>query len=277
VNQDASLYHSIAPLDAAHLASALLLFCCIGGLWALSLHRRDASIVDSFWALGFALVSLVSLWRGPGSERALLAAACTTLWAARLSLHLLRRNLAHGEDRRYAAMRKRFDPGWWWKSFFIVFLLQGVLIWVISLPLQYAGAAPSIHPPGSPGDSLGLLDALGALLFLAGFLCEALADAQLEAFKKDPSSAGRVLDTGLWRYSRHPNYFGNALLWWGLSLFGVATGPWWLLCAPALMTFLLLRVSGVTLLEKDIGERRPEYSEYIRRTSSFIPWPPRIE
>ncbi len=257
-----------APLAIAHLASAILLFACLTALWVLSLRRRDASIVDGFWAIGFSLVSLVSLSCGPAGPRPWLAAACTTLWAARLSFHLIRRNLAHGEDRRYAAMRKRQGPGFWWKSFFIVFLLQGVLIWVISLPLQHAGtsAAP-----------IGPLDALGALLFLAGFVSEALADAQLEAFKKSPASAGRVLDTGLWRYSRHPNYFGNALLWWGLSLFGVATGPWWLFFAPALMTFLLLRVSGVTMLEKDIGERRPEYTEYIRTTSAFVPWPPRIK
>jgi steroid 5-alpha reductase family enzyme len=256
------------PLGSAHLTSALLLLGCISALWALSLQRRDASIVDGFWAIGFSLVSLVSLFSGPAGPRPWLAAACTTLWAIRLSWHLVRRNLAHGEDRRYAAMRQRFAPGWWWKSFFIVFLLQGALIWVISLPLQYAGASTS---------GLGPLDAAGALLFFAGFLCEAFADAQLEAFKRDPLSRGRVLDTGLWRYSRHPNYFGNALLWWGLSLFGVAAGPFWLLFAPALMTFLLLRVSGVTLLEKDIGERRPGYIEYIRGTSAFIPWPPRID
>lgn len=264
-----ALASRLGLLDSAGLWSAILLFACITALWALSVRRRDASLVDGFWATGFSLVSLVSLWCGPGGPRPWLAAGCTTLWAARLSLHLIRRNLAHGEDRRYAAMRKRQGPGFWWKSFFIVFLLQGVLIWVISLPLQYAGAA------GAAG--LGTLDALGALVFLAGFLCEAFADAQLEAFKRDPASAGRVLDTGLWRYSRHPNYFGNALLWWGLCLFGLATGPWWLLFAPALMTFLLLRVSGVTLLEQDIGERRPAYTEYISRTSAFIPWPPRIE
>lgn len=245
--------------------SALLLGACLGALWLLSLRLRDASVVDGFWAAGFALVSWVAWACGPGDARAWLSTSLATLWALRLSSWLVRRYLSHGEDRRYAAMREKFAPGWWWKSLFVVFLLQGVLLWTVSLPLQLAGAR---------GGPLGPLDALGALLFAAGFLCEAVADAQLGRFRADPASAGRVLDTGLWRWSRHPNYFGNALLWWGLGCLGAAAGAPWTLLSPALMTFLLLRVSGVALLEKDIGDRRPGYPEYVRRTSAFVPWPP---
>jgi steroid 5-alpha reductase family enzyme len=248
--------------SAAALAGAMLL------LWATSLRLRDASIVDPFWGAGFVLAAWVShAVAGAGGVRAWLALALVTAWGLRLSLHLLRRNAGHGEDFRYAAMRQARGPRFWWVSLFTVFLLQGALLWAISLPLQAAITAAG-RPPG-------VLEAAAVLPWAVGFLFEVLGDRQLARFKSDPASRGRVLDTGLWRYTRHPNYFGDALQWWAFGLLGLAAGAPWTLLSPALMTFLLLRVSGVALLEKDIAGRRPAYRDYVERTSAFFPWPPR--
>jgi steroid 5-alpha reductase family enzyme len=167
-------------------------------------------------------------------------------------------------------MRERNGPRWWLTSFLYVFLLQALLAWVIALPVQAAMRLGLNRP-------LGLVDAVAIVVFVAGFIMEAVADHQLARFRSDPENRGRVLDRGLFRYSRHPNYFGDALLWWGLGLFGVAAGATWSLAGPALMTFLLLRVSGVTLLEKSIEERRPEYARYRKTTNAFFPGPPRHE
>lgn len=236
-------------------------------LWAVSLRLRDASIVDPFWGPGFFLVT--GTWvaaSGADSPRGWLVLCLVGLWAARLGGHLLRRNRREGEDPRYAAWRAEHGDSFWWVSLFKVFWLQAGILWVVALPLLLAAA----------GDApLGLWDAAGVTVFLVGFLFEAVADAQLRRFRRDPANRGRVLDSGLWRYSRHPNYFGDAVLWWGLYLPAVAAGGWWTVFSPVAMTFLLLKVSGVTLLEKDIEDRRPGYAEYVRRTSAFIPLPPR--
>ncbi len=248
--------------------SAALLGAVMVLLWLVSVRLRDASIVDPFWGTGFALVAWTGLVGRAAGARPLLVAALTTLWGLRLSVHLLARNLGHGEDPRYQAIRKRVGPRFPLASLVIVFLFQGLLLWLISLPLQVAMTAPA------PAD-LTVLAGAGAALWAVGLFCEAVGDVQLTRFRADPQSRGKVLDTGLWRYTRHPNYFGDALLWWGLSGFALATGAWWALFAPALMTFLLLRVSGVTLLERTLVLRRPEYRAYVARTSAFIPWPPR--
>lgn len=250
------------PASAAAVLGAMFL------LWLLSLRLRDASIVDPFWGTGFVLAAwtAAAASEGGGARRAL-ALALVSIWGLRLSLHLLRRNLGHGEDRRYAAMRAAHGDRFWLVSLGTVFLLQGALVLVISLPLQVAVARA--------GPPLGLLDAAGAALFALGFAFEAVADLQLARFKADPASRGRVMDRGLWSLTRHPNYFGDALLWWGLGLLGVAAGAAWTLVSPAVMTFLLLRVSGVAMLERDISDRRPGYREYVRRTSAFFPWFPR--
>jgi steroid 5-alpha reductase family enzyme len=248
-------------------AAAVALYVVAG--WLLSLRLRDASVADVLWGPGFALVAVLSAACAPPSARALLLAALTSLWAGRLALHLgARGSRLEEEDRRYRAMRSRWGGRFPLVSLFTVFLLQGALLWVVSLPLQ-AGAALGASRP------LGLLDAVGVLLFAVGLAFEAVGDAQLARFLRDPASRGRVLTTGLWRYTRHPNYFGDALLWWGLGLVGTASGAWWSLVGPALMTFLLVRVSGVTLLERDMAGRRPEYVDYVLRTSAFLPRPPR--
>jgi len=236
-------------------------------LWIVSLRLRDASIADPFWGPGFLLAAAAYLWaRGDVTPRGILAVALVAAWAARLGFHLLRRNRAHGEDPRYAAMRAGHGERFWWVSLGTVFWLQALLLWVVSLPLL--GAVVGRSP-------LGAWDLAGTALFVAGFLTEAVADAQLARFRSDPASRGTVLDRGLWRYSRHPNYFGDALLWWGLYLLSVGAGAPWTVAGPVVMTFLLLKVSGVALLERSLAERRPGYAEYVRRTSAFVPWFPR--
>jgi len=249
-------------LSAALLVGAMLL------LWTLSLRLRNASIVDVFWGSAFVLAGWTAALSGGGAgPRRALALALVTLWGTRLTLHLGRRNLGHGEDPRYVAMRAAHGARFWWVSLFTVFLFQAGLAWVVSLPIQLAAVSTSA--------GLGVLDLAGLALWLVGFAFEAVGDAQLARFRRDPASRGRALDTGLWRYTRHPNYFGDACAWWGLGLLGAAAGAPWTLVAPVLMTFFLLRVSGVALLERDIVERRPAYRDYVARTSAFLPWFPR--
>ncbi|RIL04530.1 MAG: hypothetical protein DCC71_13765 [Proteobacteria bacterium] len=239
-------------------------------LWLVSLVRRDASIVDLWWGPGFALLAAVAhaLSPAPGARGALLV-ALTALWGLRLGIHLAWRNAGRGEDPRYAAMRRRHGARFAEVSLATVFGLQAVLQWLVSLPVQIAQLLPGAAP-------LGALDALGVLLFATGLFFEAVGDWQLARFKADPANAGRVMDRGLWRYTRHPNYFGDALVWWGLFAIAAAT-PWgWLtIASPALMTFLLLRVSGVALLERSLHHTRPDYARYVATTSAFFPRPPR--
>jgi steroid 5-alpha reductase family enzyme len=250
------------------VASAVAVALFVTAVWLLSLRLRDASIADVFWGPGFALVALLAAAISPPSARAVLLASLTCVWGLRLAFHIGSRWLVKKEeDRRYRAMRAGWGDRFPLASLFTVFLLQGALLWVVSLPLQAGGALGATRP-------LGPIDALGVLLFAVGLGFEAVGDAQLARFLADPANRGRVMETGLWRYTRHPNYFGDALLWWGLGLVGAATGAWWSLVGPALMTFLLVRVSGVSLLEKDIAGRRPDYVAYVRRTSPFLPRPP---
>jgi steroid 5-alpha reductase family enzyme len=257
-------------LESALAASALAIGVAMGALWLLSLGLRDASIVDVWWGPGLALGGTTAwLASGASHPRATLIVALAWLWALRLGGYLLWRNAGRGEDPRYQAMRRHWGPRFPLVSLGTVFALQGALQWLVSLPVQVAAAAPGAAP-------LGALDAAGVGLFSAGLAFETIGDVQLARFKADPASAGTVLQRGLWRYTRHPNYFGDALAHWGLFVVALGTpyGPWTAL-SPALMTFLLLRVSGVALLERSIGRRRPAYAEYQRRTSAFIPLPPR--
>lgn len=255
------------PLAVLGLAAIL---CATTGLWLVSLARRDASIIDVFWGLGFVgLAWLYWLGGRAGSPRQPLLVALVTIWGVRLALHLLLRSRGRGEDYRYREMRERRPRGFALWSLGFVFTLQALLLWVVALPLYQVGREP--RP-----EALAPLDALGAALFALGFGFEAVADWQLSRFRRDPANAGRVLDRGLWRYSRHPNYFGDALAWWGFFCFAAATrGGGWTLVSPLLMSLLLMRVSGVTLLERRLREVKPAYREYAERTSAFFPWPPR--
>jgi steroid 5-alpha reductase family enzyme len=250
--------------------NALCVLGLMTGLWLYSVYRKDASIVDPWWSVGFWLVYTRSLWvTGLGPAKTLLW-VLVTLWAWRLAVHLWVRSVGKPEDPRYQAFRRKFGAErYWWISFFQVFLLQGALMLVISTPLQLAAAAP---PPDEPGWN----DWLGLGLFAVGFGFEAIGDWQLSRFRKNAANHGKALDTGLWRYTRHPNYFGETLLWWGFWLCSL-DAPWGAaaIFAPLLLTFLLLRVSGVTMLEHQLRRTRPGYAAYIQRTSAFVPWPPR--
>ncbi len=236
--------------------------------WLLSVVRRDVGVVDSLWGLFFPAGAFVYAGTAPATgARAVLVLVLVCVWAVRLSGYITWRGWGQPEDHRYQAIRRRNQPNFAVKSLYLVFGLQALLAWVVSLPLLAAIAAPS---------PLTGLDWAGAALWAFGFLFEAVGDLQLARFKSDPASRGRVLDSGLWRYTRHPNYFGEFCLWWGFYLIAAGAGGWWAVISPLLMSVLLLRVSGVALLEKDIGERRPAYRQYIAGTSAFFPWPPRI-
>lgn len=243
---------------------AILLFALCG--WILSFVTRHYSHVDSMWSL-FMTVSAytTALFYNTLSVRGMLLLAAVTLWSLRLSLFITWRNWGK-EDYRYETIRQNNEPYFWFKSIYIVFGLQAVLAWLISYPL-FAGIS-SIQP-------LQVIDALATLLFVTGLYWEVVADWQLARFKAKPEHAQAVMDKGLWRYSRHPNYFGECLIWWGFSLFGLAAGSPWSLAAGVLMTLLLLKVSGVSLLEKTIETRRPAYKAYIASTNAFIPGLPR--
>lgn len=236
--------------------------------WLVSLALRDAGIADVAWGLVFVAIGWACYFAGDGSSAMLLAAALTTAWGLRLAIHIGRRNLGHDEDRRYTKMRGKHPGTFWIWSLVGVFGVQGVIALMVSLPLQSLGAATP--------DSIGLLSFVGVLVFAIGLAFEGIGDAQLTAFKKDPSSKDQVMDRGLWRYTRHPNYFGDVTVWWGLWIVAIGSGAaWWTLIGPVIMTFFILRVSGVTMLESDMSSRRPGYSEYVRRTSAFIPFPPK--
>jgi len=254
---------ALVALAALVLASGAVL------LWWVATRREDASLVDRFWGPAFVLVAALGAACGGGApERRLLLLVLVALWGARLGLHIHRRNRGAGEDFRYRAMRQRHGAGFARRSLWSVFLLQAGVALFVAAPLL-AGA--SVPQPAR----LGALDLAGVALWAVGFAFEAIGDAQLARFRRDPANRGRVLDRGLWRFTRHPNYFGDALLWWGLGLIGGATGAWWSLGGPLLMSVLLLRVSGVTLLESSLAESKPEYRDYVARTSSFVPWFPR--
>lgn len=245
----------------------IMLIALVGWLW--SFWRSNVNLVDSLWSLLFLGAACIYAWPSLPDPRTQLILLLISAWALRLSLHLLRRNWGHAEDRRYAAMRERNSP-FAWRSVYIVFGLQGVLAWIIAMPLYYA-----VQPSTALTGDFSLLEMIGLSLWGIGFLFESIADAQLHRFRQVPENHGRVLDRGLWHYSRHPNYFGEACIVWGLYLLAIPTGGAWTVFAPILMSLLLLKVSGVSLLESDISERRPAYQDYIQRTSAFIPWPPR--
>jgi steroid 5-alpha reductase family enzyme len=244
--------------------AAMAIFALAG--WLLSLVKRDVSIVDSLWSLFFLLGFGVYVAASAESPRTGLLIALVSLWALRLSIYLTWRNWGEPEDHRYQVIRARNEPNFSVKSVYLIFGFQVVLAGIIAFPLFTA--ASSTAP-------LGPLDWVGVALWLLGMFFEVVGDWQLARFKSNPAQKGRVLNTGLWRYTRHPNYFGETALWWGYYAIALSAGAWWTIFAPLLMTLLLLKVSGVALLEKDIGERRPAYADYVRRTNAFLPWLPK--
>jgi steroid 5-alpha reductase family enzyme len=248
--------------------AAVLVYMTV--IWLASLVLRNASIVDAFWGPGFGLLAVLYFVAADGFVgRKIIITSLVAVWGLRLSLYILWRNWGKGEDYRYRAFREKAGEKFWWVSFFQVFFLQGVLLWLISAPIL---AAEFYDSP----DELTVVDGLGALVWAIGFFFETVGDWQLAAFKADPANKGKVMQSGLWRYTRHPNYFGDATLWWGYFVIAAGTvDGLWTVFSPVLMTVLLMRVSGVALLEKAQVRTKPQYRAYVESTSAFLPWFPR--
>jgi steroid 5-alpha reductase family enzyme len=234
-------------------------------LWLVSLALENASIVDIFWGPGFILVGAyyAVTVSGAPTQRGLLVLGLVTVWGLRLALHIGFRNAGAGEDFRYRKWRDEAGASFWWISLLKVFLLQAVLLWIVSSPLLLAQLGG--------GERETTLDVLGLALWVFGFLFETVADWQLQRFRKDPAASGRVMRSGLWSVSRHPNYFGEAVLWWGIGLLALPTGGWLSFIGPVMITFLLLKVSGVAMLDAAMVERRPDYADYVATTPAFVP------
>ncbi|MET0382599.1 MAG: DUF1295 domain-containing protein [Burkholderiaceae bacterium] len=252
------------PVALSGLAPA----AAVGALtWIASLVRRDVSLVDRTWSLMIAGPAIAYALQAAAVEaRVAIVLALVVAWGVRLAAYITWRNWGHGEDRRYQRIRARNQPHFALKSLVLVFALQVVLAWIVTAPIlaAVAGARP-----------LGALDAAGAAMASIGFVFEAVGDAQMARFKADPRNRGQVMDRGLWGLTRHPNYFGEAVFWWGLWLIALGAAgsdAAWTAVSPLLMTVLLLKVSGVAMLEKDIADRRPAYRDYIARTNAFFPW-----
>jgi steroid 5-alpha reductase family enzyme len=252
------------------LQSLLVILILMTALWIISVIIKNVSIVDLFWGFGFVITAIFYFLRTDGFvPRKIIITALTAIWGLRLSVYLTWRNSGKGEDFRYKEFRKKYgELRYWWVSYFQTFLLQGLLMWLISAPLlgtQYY----------SHNNSLNLFDFAGIAFWLIGFTFEAGGDYQLAAFKADPANKGKVLNKGFWRYTRHPNYFGDSSVWWGYGLICLAAGSYFPILGSVLMTALIIKVSGVALLEKSLKEQKPQYREYIEKTSSFIPWFPK--
>lgn len=258
---------AIALTAAAAIAALMFI------TWLISVFAKDASLVDIIWGFGYVLVAwAVHLTQddNPGAIQ-WLSTVLVSIWGLRLTYYLAKRNLGHGEDPRYQAMRRKSPDSFWWKSFFTVYALQGVIMFIVSLPVQV------VHLPEARR-SISFLAVLGLVVWAVGFYFEAVGDHQMAQFKADPANKGKVMDQGLWAWTRHPNYFGDATQWWGLGLIGLAAGwPWGFiaLIGPAVMNYFLVNVSGKALLEKSLSKRRPGYAEYVENTSGFFPRPPK--
>lgn len=238
-------------------------------LWIISVIVRNVSIVDLFWGLGFVITSIFYYHQTDGFHlRKVILLILVSIWGLRLSIYLAWRNSGRGEDFRYREFRRKYGKGYWWISFFQTFLLQGVLMWLISAPLLGAQFY-------NRNSALSIIDFLGIGFFIVGFIFETFGDFQLAVFKSKPENKGKVLNTGLWKYTRHPNYFGDAAVWWGFGFICLAAGSLFPVLGSILMTALIIKVSGVALLEKSLKDKKPEYAEYIRKTSAFIPWFPK--
>jgi len=244
------------------LIALVPMFIVAGVFWLISLLKKDVSIVDSLWPL-FFIIAAVTMFNDQAltSDRALLVLCLVVIWGLRLSIYITLRHWGHEEDHRYQSIRSNNQPGFAIKSLYLIFGFQALIAWIIALPLFYtiSSAAP-----------LNMLDGLAVLLWLVGMLFESVSDYQLYQFKKNPENKGKILTQGLWKYSRHPNYFGECLVWWGFFMFALSDFAYLTIISPLLMTFLLLKFSGVNLLEKSM-KTRPGYEHYMQHTNAFIP------
>ncbi|MCF7886500.1 MAG: DUF1295 domain-containing protein [Candidatus Marinimicrobia bacterium] len=251
------------------LNGSILVLILMTVLWIVSIIIKNVSIVDTFWGLGFVMLTWFYYFQTEGLlARKIILLVLVTVWGLRLSLYIGWRNWGEGEDYRYQNFRKKYGKKYWWFSFFQTFLLQGVLMILISAPLL--GAQLSVR-----SGALNFLDYIAIGVWLIGFIFEAGGDLQMARFKSDPSNEGQVMRSGFWRYTRHPNYFGDSAQWWAYGLFSLAAGSYWPVLGSLMMTFLLIKVSGVALLEKSLKDKKPKYKDYIEKTSAFIPWFPK--
>ena len=257
------------------LTNAAVVLAMMLIVWLISIPLSDVSIVDLVWGMGFVLVAWTTFGLADSRPTAQLSPAwllplLTTIWGLRLSAYLAWRNVGRGEDKRYVAMRAARPKSFWWQSLLMVFGLQAVVMWIISLPLQFGIALPATH--------WTWLHLAGAGVWIVGLIFESVGDWQLVRFKQNPENSGQVCDRGLWRYTRHPNYFGDFCIWWGLYLVAIAAGQHvWTIISPILMSLFLMKVSGVTLLEQTLTQDKPGYADYIRRTNAFFPGLPRTD
>jgi steroid 5-alpha reductase family enzyme len=240
--------------------------------WILSLVYQNVTVVDTLWGLGFVLIAWLTFLMSDGFPgRSLLLAALVTMWGLRLSIYLTWRNWGKGEDPRYGGWRQKSGDRFWLVSLFKVFLLQALFLWIISLVIQMGQTA--LAPA-----NLTWLDGLGTVVWAGGFIFESVGDWQLAKFKADSKNKGKVMDRGLWAYTRHPNYFGEFLIWWGIFIVTLSTpGSWWTVISPIIVTAVLLKMTGIPLTEEALVKRRPGYENYIKRTSAFVPWRPAKE
>ena len=250
--------------------ASLIILILVTLLWIWSVFIKNVSIVDIFWGLGFVVVNTFYVFMsGELNARKIVILTLVCIWGFRLAIYLAIRNIGKGEDFRYQEFRQNYGPKrYWWFSYFQTFLLQGILIMIISLPLL------GINYNNSNGN-LEILDYLGIIIWIIGFTFETVGDFQLSNFKRDSKNKGKILHTGLWKYTRHPNYFGDSAVWWAYGIFSIAAGSYWQAIGAVIMTLLILKISGVSLLEKTLKETKPQYKEYIQKTSSFIPWFPK--
>jgi steroid 5-alpha reductase family enzyme len=258
---------SMLQLVSLNLAMAIGLFLL---LWLVALRLRDVSFIDAFWALGMVVLAINSFVQVDGdvTRQVVLTGLCV-VWGLRLGLHLFGRWRRDGVDKRYSNLFARLAPkgfGFAKASLLFVFLPQSILMWMVSLPVQL----------GQFGHSFGALAIIGGLIAIIGIAFETIGDAQLEAFRRNPDNKGKVMDAGLWRYTRHPNYFGDFCVWWGLFLIAAETPYGWLaLPGPLFLSWTLMKWSGAPLLERGLTETRPGYADYVSRTSGFFPWFPK--
>lgn len=253
-----------------YLQNLLVIIAMMTTLWLVSIFIRNVSIVDLFWGLGFVVSAVFYFLKsGEPNLKKIIIVTIVTIWGLRLSAYLAWRNSGKGEDFRYRNFRKQYgEKRYWWISFFQTFLLQGILMWLISAPLLGAQLY-------SDNGSLRIPDYAGIFVWLTGFVFEAGGDFQLARFRSNPENKGKVLDSGFWKYTRHPNYFGDSAVWWGYGLLCLGSGSYLPVLGSILMTLLIIKVSGVSLLEKSLTEQKPQYRDYIKRTSTFFPWPPK--
>lgn len=250
--------------------ASFIIFILVTILWIWSIYLKNVSIVDIFWGFGFVVVNAFYVFMsGELNPRKLLILTLVSIWGIRLTIYLAIRNIGKGEDFRYQEFRRNFGyKNYWWISYFQTFLLQGILIMIVSLPLL------GINSSESDG-TLKLLDYIGVLVWLIGFIFEAGGDLQLMRFKNDKKNKGKVLNTGFWKYTRHPNYFGDSAVWWAYGILCISAGYYWHIIGSIIMTLLIIKISGVSLLERSLKESKPKYKDYIEKTNSFFPWIPK--